>query len=1315
MAEEKVSVVPTAALDAGMAAAFNLDGDSKGTVLQSICKEMDGVPSVVLKSGARADGKEPIVRPNSAEVPATGHHARYRIDGEIARGGMGAILRGRDKDLGRDLAVKVLLESHREKPAVVQRFIEEAQIGGQLQHPGIVPVYELGQFTDQRPFFSMKLVKGKTLSVLLSERENPEQDRTKLINIFEQVCQTMAYAHSRGVIHRDLKPSNIMVGAFGEVQVMDWGLAKVLGEGGVQDERRALERLENTSIIETIRSQGSDSTDQVGSQTKYGSVLGTPAYMPPEQALGEIDQVDERTDVFSLGAILCEILTGKPPYVSEKAHEVFRLATRGKLQACLQRLENAEIDTSLRGLVFDCLALEPVDRPRDSSVVAKRVNDYLESVEQRLHKTELEALEAVTRATEESKRRRITGLLAATFVILIATLSGGFVWTQQQQSKVASLVRDQNNARVVAVTKEIAAANTLVSNEGQSSPPTSKAISQALNSVERARDHLAGAHVGIELRSQVDQLHASLQSQLKDARLREELHAACDYEVRQYVEQSEHLQQIATSGQRRIGPEGDLISIAIRPVGISDSAALYERAFLNWGLSLDMEVEAIAKRIATLDSEIQEIAIVALDRWRLALSTIPDIQTLTSMEWSQFRPIELRSRGGDTLDALPDGSILASGDHPEKGYELTFETDATSISALRLETLFHESLPSNGPGRSSTGVFAVQGLTFKWAPKGSPDQVKNMKIESATSDFSWHKFPLTVHSWNGSAGGRDRELSAVFQLTKPIYSKSGFRIWINHRDREEDKWNDQNLGRFRWTIHENTSHYSNARLLEKLVEILDTDQWRIALRQAVKSDDVFGLLSLCELKESVNQQSPVDLVCLAHTIRNCRFRESLSTYLSNSTWDTPAESHMTRSDGTPVNQKEAVFSVENEESTSGKYQVFFRAVGKPVLRLRLNSKSREGCFIRNIRLFDRNANKEISVERVASEASQHWRIWTAVDSDPATYWQVLSQNSPAAYLQFQIEETNPTTQYCLTIECVEENNDATLAQIELMQSTDEIPDVSLAYYRYAQRLRSIFPKEHWANIAYAQACLRQNPPKAIEAVRYATAGASIAPKDLGASRVLISSLCSLVEQTGELDENTFSELERQLSLHSNADQKNQLLREIVDAAVVLAQEGQVTQAVDIMLRLRPHESQLEGSTLSWRLPTYLALDLHGESQERLELTLELATKSAANQIQGTIRQFALYLAQLHNGLVSEARATFDSMVDMAENNEPMDAWGYFGDSMLTFAEGDRKAAQELFRLGEEMRLADDPDNKLLHVFRNQAAGFIGRNKLGINK
>src|SRR5215469_10864659 len=203
---------PTDSLAAGLAAGFGPPRSSLGAMQPVLLKEAEG---------ESAD----IVQPKSDAMPPpeqTGD--RYQLQGEIARGGMGAVLRGRDMDLGRDLAVKVLLEKHANRPEVARRFIEEAQIGGQLQHPGVVPVYDIGRF-GERPFFTMKLVKGQTLAHLLAERADYTQDRPRYLAAALQVAQTIAYAHAKGVIHRDLKPANVMVGSFGEVQVMDWGLA----------------------------------------------------------------------------------------------------------------------------------------------------------------------------------------------------------------------------------------------------------------------------------------------------------------------------------------------------------------------------------------------------------------------------------------------------------------------------------------------------------------------------------------------------------------------------------------------------------------------------------------------------------------------------------------------------------------------------------------------------------------------------------------------------------------------------------------------------------------------------------------------------------------------------------------------------------------------------------------------------------------------------------------------------------------------------------------------------------------------------------
>jgi serine/threonine protein kinase/WD40 repeat protein len=452
-------------LDAGLAISLDREaavvlGDANHSVLKMLSNTLNEVPHVSLRE-SEAEGAGPISRPGSREIPHSDADGRYRLDGEIARGGMGAIIKGRDTDLGRDLAIKVLLDSHKDKPEVIQRFVEEAQIGGQLQHPGIAPIYELGQFADKRPYFAMKLVKGQTLSKLLADREDAGDDRGKFIGIFEQVCQTMAYAHSRGVIHRDLKPANIMVGAFGEVQVMDWGLAKVLQFGGVADERKSRMQ-QDQSIIQTLRSGvGSDapvigSVGSAGSETQMGSVMGTPAYMPPEQALGEIDQLDERTDVFGLGAILCEILTGDPPYVAEGGTQIFRLASRGKLDRCFQRLDECEADRDLVAVAKNCLGLKPSDRPRHAGEVSKFVTAHIESVEVKLRKSEIEraaqtaradaeaaqaeaerqrAEAESARAQEETRRRRMSLAFAASILFLVAVGSGGWLYLERQNTK----------------------------------------------------------------------------------------------------------------------------------------------------------------------------------------------------------------------------------------------------------------------------------------------------------------------------------------------------------------------------------------------------------------------------------------------------------------------------------------------------------------------------------------------------------------------------------------------------------------------------------------------------------------------------------------------------------------------------------------------------------------------------------------------------------------------------------------------------------------------------------------------------------------
>ncbi|MCY3002530.1 MAG: serine/threonine-protein kinase, partial [Planctomycetota bacterium] len=315
------------------------------------------------------------------------------------------------------------------------------QIGGQLQHPGIVPVYELGLMADESPYFTMKLVKGRTLSALFQQRKSTSDDRGRLLSIFESVCQTVAYAHSKGVLHRDLKPANIMVGAFGEVQVVDWGLAKVLSRGGVADEKRAQDSL--FTVIETVRSGPGSS----GSDSLAGSVMGTPAYMAPEQAQGDVDLLDERADVFSLGAILCELLTGKPPYEAIEGESLLAQAARAKLQPARARIEACGADPALIKLCLECLTPARELRPSSAGAVAHQLHEYLVSVETRAQQAELATAEERIKTEGERRRRRLTVALASAIIVGLGLTSAGFWWANQERAR-----RAEEQARRVAQT-----------------------------------------------------------------------------------------------------------------------------------------------------------------------------------------------------------------------------------------------------------------------------------------------------------------------------------------------------------------------------------------------------------------------------------------------------------------------------------------------------------------------------------------------------------------------------------------------------------------------------------------------------------------------------------------------------------------------------------------------------------------------------------------------------------------------------------------------------------------------------------------------
>ena len=291
---------------------------------------------------------EPVGGPaGSVLLPATVAE-RYELGAEIARGGMGAVLEAADRGLRRQVAMKVMLNQAGAPDERVLRFVSEARVTGQLEHPSIVPVYELGTDPRGRVFYSMKLVRGTTLSAILTRiREDDPEAVAKyslnaLLTVFLKVCDAMAFAHSRGVVHRDLKPDNIMVGEFGEVLVMDWGLAKVLGAeeeevpgaaGTAEAEEPGAGQgaaTQKPSGIDTGRDEILPGGD-VPVGTLEGQILGTPAFMAPEQARGTISAIDARTDIYALGAILYSLLVLRSPVEGGSAWEILAKVVQGRV------------------------------------------------------------------------------------------------------------------------------------------------------------------------------------------------------------------------------------------------------------------------------------------------------------------------------------------------------------------------------------------------------------------------------------------------------------------------------------------------------------------------------------------------------------------------------------------------------------------------------------------------------------------------------------------------------------------------------------------------------------------------------------------------------------------------------------------------------------------------------------------------------------------------------------------------------------------------------------------------------------------------
>ncbi len=303
---------------------------------------------------------------------------KYRMHGQIGQGGMGTVFKVFDEGLKRTTVLKVLSPEMMDNPQYLKRFVDEARITGQLEHPNIIPVHDIGVVDRSRIYFSMKYIEGEELGGILRRLRRGDEDAAKryslysLLTIFRKVCDAVAFAHSRGVIHRDIKPDNIMVAKYGEVMLVDWGLARPENahDRDTWPEGDMITAMNDTSSL----------------KTRDGMIKGTPAYMAPEQASGQVGLVDRRTDIFLLGSTLYAIATLHPPYTGDNIYDILDNAEAGVFQAPGQRAPERQLPEELCRIIIRAMALDPDERYQSVERLSEDLDALLEGRTVSIHK-----------------------------------------------------------------------------------------------------------------------------------------------------------------------------------------------------------------------------------------------------------------------------------------------------------------------------------------------------------------------------------------------------------------------------------------------------------------------------------------------------------------------------------------------------------------------------------------------------------------------------------------------------------------------------------------------------------------------------------------------------------------------------------------------------------------------------------------------------------------------------------------------------------------------------------------------------------------
>ena len=389
--------------------------------------------------GSKTEVDDPYRTVSPAPDTTGFERQRFQILRPHARGGLGAVYVALDGELNREVALKEILDKHADDPHSRSRFLIEAEITGGLEHPGIVPVYGLGHYGDGRPYYAMRFIRGDSLKEAISGfhadeslKHDPGQKSLalrKLLRRFVDVCNAIDYAHGRGVLHRDLKPGNVIVGKYGETLVVDWGLAKAMGQS-------------------ETRSQSDEPTLKLSStsgsvETQHGSAIGTPAFMSPEQAIGDIEKLGPRSDVYSLGATLYCLLTGRAPFEGKDLGEVLRQVQKGQFPP--PRQVAPTVDKALEAVCLKAMALKPEARHATARALADDIERWAAD-----EPTSAWAEPFTVRARRWMRRNR-TAVTAASVALVVALAGTAAVLAVQTRANAD--LRKANGETLAALAK----------------------------------------------------------------------------------------------------------------------------------------------------------------------------------------------------------------------------------------------------------------------------------------------------------------------------------------------------------------------------------------------------------------------------------------------------------------------------------------------------------------------------------------------------------------------------------------------------------------------------------------------------------------------------------------------------------------------------------------------------------------------------------------------------------------------------------------------------------------------------------------------